>query len=296
MAAMSMDSRYVKLLLFILLSIGLLSYLSQPKEPELYKVLRLSVQPVQNKEQLKQSYRPLMEYLQHELNLDIKWIDVTDYQHQLDQIHNNEIDLVLLGGFAFVKAFEQYGVDPLVMRDIDFRYSSYFLVSKNNPATNISELKNQTLGFGNQMSTSGHIMPRFFLFTQNIIPETFFSQVTYSNGHDAIAFLVQEGVMDVAVVDSLVADKLFKEKQLSKNKVKVLWKSPAFPNYVWAAKKGLPEEIKVKIIEAFIKLSVDTPKHRYILQQVNAKNYFPANSDDFEPIRKIAIQLNMLNR
>ena len=258
-------------------------------------VLRVSLLPgVSDTEELQRSFLPLLRYLEQELNINVEWVRVDSYQEQLDKFHRNELDLALFGGYTFIKAQLRDNADPLVMRDIDFQFTSYFLVASDNKATKISELKGQSFSFGSALSTSGHIMPRFFLSTQDIVPETFFSQVVYSGAHDLTARWVQEKRVDVGAVNSLTVDKMFKEKKLSKDKVKILWKTPPYPDYVWAARRKLPERIKAKIIEAFVKLSPDNRQHRDLLELTDANYYLPASADDFEPIRKIALQLDML--
>ena len=75
--------------------------------------------------------------------------------------------------------------------------------------------------------------------------------------------------------------------------IKILWKTPPYPDYVWAARRGLQERLKAKIIEAFVKLSPDNRQHRDLLEHTGANYYLPASAGDFEPIRKIALQLDM---
>jgi len=283
----------MKFILYFVLSLFIASCAQQPESynPD---VLRVSVQPHRDAASMKIFYIPLMDYLEHELKLKIQWVYVEHYHEQLEQFHRGEIDLALLGGYAYIKALERDNADALVMRDIDFRFTSYFLVDKENKAKNISQLKGSSFSFGSELSTSGHIMPRFFLSTQDIIPESFFSKVLYSGGHDKTAMWVQQRKVDVGVVNSVVINRLFKEQIINKNNLRVLWETPSYPDYVWAARKELPETLKAKIIEAFIKLSVDNKKDSQLLQKMGAHHYFPANSDDFEPIKKIAYQLGML--
>ncbi len=281
------------MILGIVLITGFIACL--PTDTSQPDVLRVSLLPViSDPEELHHSFLPLLGYLEQELNINVEWVQVNSYQEQLDKFHRNEMDLALFGGYTFIKAQLRDHADPLVMRDVDFQFTSYFLVASDNKATKISELKGQSFSFGSALSTSGHIMPRFFLSTQNIVPETFFSQVVYSDAHDLTARWVQEKRVDVGAVNSLTIDQMFKEKKLSKDKVKILWKTPPYPDYVWAARRKLPEKLKAKIIEAFVKLSPDNRQHRDLLELTGANYYFPANADDFEPIRKIALQLDML--
>ena len=283
---------YMILGIVFIIGFGACSMQAETSQPD---VLRVSLGAgTSDSDELHRSFMPLQRYLEQELNINVEWVPVNSYQEQLEKFHRNELDLVLFGGYAFIKAQLRDNADPLVMRDIDFQFTSYFLVAADNKATKISELKGQSFSFGSALSTSGHIMPRFFLSTQDIVPETFFSQVDYSGAHDITARWVEEKRVDVGAVNSLTIDQMFKEKKLSKHKVKILWKTPPYPDYVWTARRGLPEILKAKIIEAFVKLSPDNKQHRILLQLTGANYYFPANADDFEPIRKIALQLEML--
>ena len=283
------------MILSIVLCVSFISYSIENSSSQI-ETIRMGVIPHRNLDQLEQAHQLLISYLEQELDLKIEWIVLENYQQQLKKFLSNEIDLTLFGGYGFVKANEFDQADPLVMRDIDFHFTSYFLVRNDSSIVNISDLQGQSLSFGSKLSTSGHLMPRFFLSTQGIVPESFFSEVSYSGAHDLTAKWVQNGTVDVGAVNSLVVDAMFKRNQLDRNKVKVLWKTPSYPDYVWTARKALPEAFKFKIIEAFLKLSNENVEHNLLLEALGAKSYFPANGDDFRPIRKIAIQLGMLKQ
>ncbi|MCK4842759.1 MAG: phosphate/phosphite/phosphonate ABC transporter substrate-binding protein [Methylococcales bacterium] len=280
-------------LITMLLLIGT-SACSKQSDLAQVKVLRVSIQPIRDHFDIQQSYLSLMKYLEQELKVNIEWVAVTDYQDQLDKLDKGEVDLALLGGYAFVIAYQNNNADPLVMRDVDFRFTSYLIVSSDNKASTIADLKGQSFSFTTKLSCSGHIMPRYFMGTQDIAPESFFSIVRYSGTHDKTAQWVEDGVIDAGVVGSIMLERLLKENKIGRGKIKVLWETPIYPNYVWAARKNLSEQLKIDIIEAFIKLTPDNPQQLKILDQMGAKHYFPANNNDFEPIRRISNQLNML--
>jgi len=259
-------------------------------------VLHISIQPYRDVKRLKELYLPLIQYLEQELKLKVQWVLADSYQQQLDQFHQGKLDLALFGGLAYVRALEKDNADPLVMRDIDFHFTSYFIVAKENKASTIDDLAGSRFSFGSELSTSGHLMPRFFLSTQDIVPERFFSQTLYSGAHQITAQWVQDKKVDIGVLDSVVMDDLFKNKVISKNKVRVLWETPSYPDYIWAARKSLSEKLKLRIIEAFIKLSQDNKQDRKLLDKMGAHYYLPVKSNDFEPVRRIALQLKMLSK
>lgn len=282
------------LMIGIAVTVGINACSTQTDSGEV-KELRVSLQQgISNKSELQKSYAIFKDYLEQELQLKIKFIVSDSYQDQLDQFHLGKIDLILFGGRSFILAQEKDDADPLVMRGVDFNFISYFLVSNDSSASSISDLKGHSFSFGAKLSTSGHIMPRFFLSTQDIVPELFFSSVLYSGAHDTTAYWVQEGKVDVGVANSMVVDKMFSENQLSRNELKILWKTPPYPDYVWAARRQLAESIKANIIEAFIKLSIDNPSHNKVLTLMRATYYLPANNDDFDPLRKIVKNFGML--
>ncbi|NOQ15702.1 MAG: phosphate/phosphite/phosphonate ABC transporter substrate-binding protein [Methyloprofundus sp.] len=289
-----MNSVKIKYILYLALTLlaGLgLSACFHPDDSAEYQLLRIAVQPVQEQEDFQKAYLPLISYLEKELGVDIEWVPLSDYQEQLDKFHEQKIDLTLFGGYAFVQAYEQDQADPLVMRDVDFQFRSDFIVAADNNAAKVSELQDQSFSFGSALSTSGHLMPRFFLSTQGIMPEEFFSEVRYSGKHDLTVKWVAEGQVEVGVVDTTILEKMLRDKHVSKSQIKVIWTTPPYPNYVWAARKKLPEALKQHIIEAFIKLAPEDRQQRKLLELVGAHHYLPAKVADFQPIRKIAKQL-----
>lgn len=165
----------LKFIVVILMTWNLVSCSLQPDTSN-DDVLRISIQPHRNAKRLKELYLPLIQYLEKELKIKSQWVLANSYQEQLDQFHLGKIDLALFGGFSYVKALEQDNADPLVMRDIDFHFTSYFIVAKESKASTIDDLKGHRFSFGSELSTSGHLMPRFFfVYTRYCAREFFFS-------------------------------------------------------------------------------------------------------------------------
>ncbi len=277
-------------ILLLLVSLGLGACRGQNDAAD-NQVLRIGVQPFQEQKDFYALYLPLLHYLEQELELAVEWVPLNDYQDQLDKFHDQKIDLTLFGGYAFVQAYERDGADPLVMRDVDFQFRSVFIVAADSLVNSISELQGQVFSFGSKLSTSGHLMPRFFLSTQGIIPESFFAKVRYSGKHDVTIKWVADGTVQAGVVNAHILEKLLNNKFVQRTQIKIIWETPPYPDYVWVARKELPEALKQEIIEAFIKLTLENRQQRKLLEIVGAHHYFPAKLADFQVIRKIAKQL-----
>ena len=256
-------------------------------EPRTPKVLRVGVLPDQGKAQLLDRYSPLLEYLEKELGIPHELIIPNTYQNLVTLFHKGELDLAYFGGVSFVKAMKADGAVPLVMRDIDLKFTSSFLVRADDPAQSVSDFRGRSLAFGSKMSTSGHLMPRYHLERQPITPESFFSSVRFSGAHDRTAYWVRDGAVELGVANSVVIANMFEDGRLTKKDVKVLWTTPPYADYVWAVARDLDAEFVTDLRDAFLELSPEDPSHRPILTPMGAGSLLPASVEDFADLAKI---------
>ena len=109
-------------------------------------------------------------------------------------------------------------------------------------------------------------MPRYFLEKQNIVPESFFSEVRYSGSHDKTAQWVRDGIVDIGAANAVVIRQMFGSDRLDNEQVKVLWETPYYSDYVWAQ----PDINKLQVDRlrnAFLELSEVNPGHGEILMR-----------------------------
>jgi len=184
---------------------------------------------------------------------------------------------------------------PLVMRDIDMRFVSYFLVRPGDPAQTIMDLRGRKLSFGSRLSTSGHLMPRYFLKEMGIRPEKFFGEVRYSGSHDQTAAAVLNQEADVGVANSQVIDDMLQTGRLRPNSLRILWRTPPYPDYVWAVSKNLDENLRDQILQTFLDLSQADVGQREILAHQGASFFLPADAEDFVPLERIAEEMGLLS-
>ncbi len=256
--------------------------------------LRISILPDESKEKLLERYTPLFEYLSREIGATYELIIPQSYSELLELFHEGKVDLAYFGGFTFLKAYFTDGAVPLVMRDIDTRFTSYYLINAGNPAKDISELRGKRLSFGSRLSTSGHLMPRYYLKEKEIVPEDFFSDVIYSDNHESTAFHVRDGLADLGVANAAVINRMFKGGQLDKNEVHILGETPPYPDYVWALHPSVDKNIQKKIMKAFLRLSGDNNSHGGILSAVDAGRFLPAEVSDFNKLAEVINELELL--
>jgi len=249
--------------------------------------LRISVLPDQKPAELEKKYKPLFDYISSETGLKYRLIIPKSYQSMLEDMKNNQSDLVYFGGYMFMLAHRKNLVQPLVMRDIDLKFSSSLIVSIKSDVVKISELHNKTLAFGSELSTSGHLMPRYFLRDKGINPEKYFLKVEYSGAHDKTAYLVRDGKVDAGILNSYILKRMISDGRLSEQDIRVIWVSPPYADYVWAISTRVKPDIASKLKKAFLQLLYSNPEHKKVLDNLSARTFYPASLDDFNILHTI---------
>ncbi len=257
-------------------------------------VIRIGLVPGENHQQLIKRFNPFIKYLGKELKIPCTLVIPDSYSHALKLFHEGKLDLVNFGGVTFVKAYTYSGAIPLVVRESDNEYVSYFIKKADQPGKTLRDFKGKTLAFSSKLSTSGHLMPRHYLLKQGIVPETFFKKVFYSEKHDKTAYWVRDGKVDLGAINSLVYNKMLKNKLLQEQDLKVIFTSPPFPDYVWTAHPSLNPRVRKKLKDAFLNLSVKNDSHKKILDNFSAKRYIEVSVENYKELTKIINDMGFL--
>jgi phosphonate transport system substrate-binding protein len=254
---------------------------------EVQGTLTLGLLPDENPRQLELRYLPLIEAIKGKTGLDVKMILPSSYLDLVELFGAGKVDVAYFGGYTFILANERYGAVPLVMRDIDTHFVSHVLVHKDNSAVQeLSDLRGARFSFGSRQSTSGHIMPRFHLSTQGIIPEEFFSEIRFSGAHDETVQRVADGTVDAGVANGQIVQRMLENSVNDALPVRVIWQSPAYVNYVRAVQSAMSEETQRAIKEVFLSLSRGNKDHRRFLDAIGAAYFLPTKSSDFDNLRR----------
>ena len=277
---------------YSLLFVSLLAGCSRPAGTDKLEVLRVGVLPDQHADHLALRYKDLLEYLSNELGMPYELVIPESYAMLVEEFVQKRIDLANFGAVTYLQARKKAQAAPLVMRDVDTKFTSYFLVRAQESGQSISDFRGRRFCFGDKNSTSGHLMPRHFLNQQDIVPESFFSEVRYSGSHDRTAQWVRDGIVDIGAANSLVIRNMFRTGRLDNDQVKVLWETPYYSDYVWAIQPGISKVQVDQLRNAFLALSDVNPEHSEILAAMGAASYLPAGHSDFMVLERILEENN----
>ena len=252
------------------------------------QTLKVSAIPDEAPTELARKFKPLGDYLEKETGLKVEWTPVTDYAAVVEGMVTNKIDLAWLGGFTFIQAKLRTngGATPIAQRAEDEIFTSKFIVPADSTAKTLADLKGKTFAFGSPSSTSGSLMPRFFLLKAGINPETDFKNVAFSGAHDATVAFVAGGKAEAGVLNSSVWDKLVETKNPNAAKVKVLATTPTYYDYNWTVRPGLDAAITKKLTDAFLKLDPKNPAHKEIMDLQRASKFIATKTSNYDGIEQ----------
>ncbi|HCZ15570.1 MAG TPA: putative selenate ABC transporter substrate-binding protein [Accumulibacter sp.] len=257
-------------------------------------VLRVSAIPDEAPTELQRKFAPLGRYLERELGMKVSFVPVSDYAAVVEALASDKLDLAWLGGFTFVQAsIRTKGTAiPLVQREEDARFTSKFISADENVKT-LADTRGKVFAFGSPSSTSGHLMPRYFLMQEGINPDKDFKNVAFSGAHDATVAFVAAGKADAGVLNASVWEKLLEQKKAD-SKVRVIATTPPYFDYNWTVRGDLDPALIRKISAAFLKLDPANPEHAEILALQRASKFIPTRKENYQGIEQAAKAAGLL--
>lgn len=263
-------------------------------------VLRYTAIPDQNTTELAEKFAPLTQYLSAQLNLDVEYIPSRDYQASVEMFKSGDVLLAWFGGLTGVQARKAIpGARAIAQGKEDASYLSYFIAHRDTGLT-LSEqfpdaIAAHRFTFGSESSTSGRLMPEYFI-RQNTgkSPEEFFQQnYAFSGSHDKTVALVEAGSFEVGVVNYQVYDQRVAQGLTDPELVRIIWRTPAYADYNWTAHPDLDKLFGDDFTQRLKDILV-TLEDKELLSALGRTRLISASNEDYEGILKVAQELEMV--
>ena len=257
--------------------------------------LRVSAIPDEAPTELQRKFAPLGAYLEKETDMKVSFVPVSDYAAVVESLATGKLDLAWLGGFTYVQAKVRTKdtAIPIVQRAEDAVFTSKFITADPD-IKSLADLKGKTFAFGAPSSTSGSLMPRYYLLQAGLNPEKDFRNVAYSGAHDATVAFVGAGKAQAGVLNTSVWDKLVETGKVDTTKVRVFATTPTYYDYNWTVRGDLDPALVKKLTDAFLKLDPNNPEQAQIMQLQRASKYIPTSKQNYAGIEEAAQAAGLL--
>ena len=252
--------------------------------------LRVALLPDENASTLIQNAQPLKVYLEKTLKKPIELIVTTDYSSMIEAMRFGRIEIAYFGPFSYVLAKSKApDIEPFAVgieRGQPF-YNSIIISQANGPVKALADIKGKNFGYGDQASTSSHLMPRAFLLRSGLEGNKDY-RVVHLGTHDAVARAVQNGQVHAGALSKAIFENLIGRKTIDAAKLHTVAITPPIPNYPMVMQGKLDAPLKEAIRSAFLDL-----KDRDILKTFRAEGFAATNDKAYDILRETAKILNL---
>jgi phosphonate transport system substrate-binding protein len=236
------------------------------------------------------------------LDLEVSYEPVTDYAAAVSLFRTGDLDLVWFGGLTGVQArLQTPGAVPVAQRDIDTEFHSIFVVNAASdlaPSDDLTPLAGRRFTYGSETSTSGRLMPAYFLQEQDVDPQGFPGGPGFSGSHDATLALVASGTYEAGVLNEQVWKSRSAEGAVDPAVV-LYARTPAYHDYHWLlgpnAVDRLGADLPGRLTDWFTGLTPENPDDAEVLDLFGAGSFIETEASNYEQIETIGRDLGLIN-
>lgn len=267
--------------------------------------LVISAIPDQDPAKLNRLYPLLATRLSSVTGLQVKYQPITDYAAVVRAFEIGDIGMSWMGGLTGVQARARVsGATAIAQRDIDAAFHSLFIANSSSglqaftEVSGLKALEGHSLTFGSETSTSGRLMPQYFMQQGGVDLARLKGKPGFSGSHDATIEAVASGSFETGAVNEQVWTSTQRAGKVDISKVVVLWRTPGFADYHWLARPDLDQNYgagtTAKITDALLGLKASVPDDKAILDLFGAMSFIPTKNSNYDQIESVAKALGLL--
>jgi phosphonate transport system substrate-binding protein len=255
--------------------------------------------PDADESQLRTRFEKVAVYLEEQLGVKVKYVPVKSYSAAVTAFRNNQVQLAWFGGLSGVQARRLVpGSQAIAQGYEDQFFKSYFIAHHSTGlemSDSFPDITNKTFTFGSKGSTSGRLMPQYYI-EQHLKkkPQQAFKRVGFSGDHNRTIVQVQSGTYQVGAVNYKVWESALAAGKIDTDKVKVIWKSPTYPDYQWTIHAdvetnfgaGFADKVKAAL------LNMNSPE---LLKSFPRSSFVEAQNKDFQPVEDVAKKIGLID-
>ncbi|MCG7600193.1 putative selenate ABC transporter substrate-binding protein [Halomonas sp. McH1-25] len=256
--------------------------------------------PDQDETKLRERFQKVADYLAEELDTEVRFVPVKSYAAAVTAFRNNQVQLAWFGGLSGVQARQLVpGSEALAQGVEDAQFRTYFIAHESTglePSDQLPEaMEGMTFTFGSKGSTSGRLMPEYYIRQQfDAAPEDVFSRVGFSGNHSRTIDLVESGTYQTGALNFAVWESEVAAGNVDTDAVKVIWETPTYADYQWTIRGDVDERFgegfKERVREALVDMNDPA-----LLASFPREGFIPASNDDYQGIRETARALDLID-
>ncbi len=245
---------------------------------------------------IKSLWDPFIDDMRKQTGLKVNAFFSTDYTGIIEAQRFNKVQVAWYGNKSAIEAVDRANGEVFA-QFIDLHgtpgYYSYIITHRDSPINTLDDMfkhgKELAFGAGDPQSTSGTLVPGYYVFTKRGVEAKDVFKVVRPASHGVNLLAVLNKQVDVATNNSEELDKLKLKDPAKREMVKIVWTSPLIPRDPLVWRKDLPADVKAKL-KAFIIGYGKDAREKEILKGMQQIAGFRESSDaQLIPIRQLEL-------
>lgn len=240
-------------------------------------------------------WQPFLDDMSRELGREVKPFFATDYAAVIQAMRFDKVDLAWYGNKSAMEAVDRAGGE-IFAQTVAYNgapgYWSLMITHRDRDLDSVEEVLERAdelvFGNGDPNSTSGYLVPGYYVFAKNGVDASTAFKRTLNSNHETNALTVANGQVDVATFNTESMERLEINHPEKAEQLKVIWKSPLIPSDPLVWRKNLPEELKAELSEFFYSYG-ETDAQREILEPLQWSGFDESDNDQLLPIRQLEL-------
>ena len=261
---------------------------AQTRDPQR---LRVALLPDENASTIIQNAQPLRAHLERTLSRQVEILVTTEYSSMIEAMRVGRIEVAYFGPFSYVLAKSRApGIEPFAVgvERGSPTYQSVMIAQAGGPVRELADIRGRPFGFGDQASTSSHLVPRATILQRASLVGGRDYRVVHLGTHDAVARAVQGGQIPAGALSKPILDTLIRRGTIDAARIVEIGLSEPIPNYPMVLQGNLAEPLKAAIRAAFIDL-----RDAEVLRSFRVEGFAPTNDEAYNVLRETARLLEL---
>ncbi|MGK7952005.1 MAG: phosphonate ABC transporter substrate-binding protein [Xenococcaceae cyanobacterium] len=285
-------------------SLAATKLLSSTATAQNIKELNFGIISTESQANQKPIWEPFIKAMSEQLGMPVKAFYATQYAGVIEAMRFGQVQLAWYGGKSYIEAAKRAEAEVFaqtVADDGSKGYYSHLIMNINHPDLAkakamggdkyvLENAANLQFAFNEPNSTSGYLVPKYYVFAQNgVNPKKAFKRLIFAGNHEATALAIANNQVDVATNNNESLSRLEKTNPQARGNIDTIWTSTLIPSDPIAWRKDLPEDIKAKLKDFFYNYKDET-----ILGALEWSGFDPATDEIWNPIRELNIGKQIL--
>jgi phosphonate transport system substrate-binding protein len=275
--------------------LGLTSMVGTLAQAETPGELAFGVISTESTTSLRTQWEPFFTDMSKAIGVPVKGFYATDYAGIIEGMRFNKVQMAWYGNASAIQAVDRADGEVFMQKvfgDGTLGYNSVLIVPKDSPIKTLDDLLKSpgkyTFGNGDPNSTSGFLIPSYYVWAKNNIDIRKHFTRTVSGSHEINLLAVANKQVDVATCNTEDMTKIQRNHPDKVAAVREIWRSPIIPADPIVWRKDMDPALKAKIAKFFLDYGANEEQKK-VLVGINVQRFVASTDAQLLPVRQVAL-------